>query len=104
MTPILNDATNVAHAAHLGGLLFGWLYFIRRMRVESLFERTAALRRRNVSSRPRGNLKLFKPDSENLDNKVDAILEKISEHGEESLDEREREILKRASRVYRNRT
>lgn len=54
----------------------------------------------------RRNLRVYEPapDTSNLDNKVDAILAKIHEHGTESLTEAERAVLARASERYKNRT
>ncbi len=53
----------------------------------------------------RRNLRVYQPSMEtgNLDSKVDAILAKIHEHGSESLNESERDLLKRASERYKNR-
>jgi hypothetical protein len=51
----------------------------------------------------RGNLRLYEPPN-NLDEQVDAILEKISQSGEASLTDQEREILKAASHRYKKRT
>jgi membrane associated rhomboid family serine protease len=96
---------NVAHSAHLGGLAFGYLYFRFQWRFERMFsgfklasdERAA---RRRIS---RGNLKLYEPP-DNLDERVDQILEKISQSGEASLTDEEREILKAASHRYKKRS
>ncbi len=38
---------------------------------------------------------------EHLDAKLDAVLEKLSRHGRESLTDPEREILQRASEIYK---
>ena len=38
---------------------------------------------------------------EHLDAKLDAVLEKLSRHGRESLTESERAILQRASEIYK---
>ena len=97
---------NVAHAAHLGGLAFGYLYFRYQLRLERLF---AGFRLPDFSSHrrsaSRGNLRLYEPPSaEDLDEKVDAILEKISQTGEASLTDQEREILKTASHRYKKRS
>jgi membrane associated rhomboid family serine protease len=93
---------NVAHSAHLGGLAFGYLYFRFQWRFERLF---AGLRLSDGSARraiSRGNLRLYEPP-DNLDAQVDAILEKISQTGEGSLTDQEREILKAASHRYKKR-
>jgi membrane associated rhomboid family serine protease len=95
----------VAHSAHLGGLAFGYLYFRFQWRFERMFagfrlssdERAA---RKRIS---RGSLKLYEPP-DNLDERVDQILEKISQSGEASLTDEEREILKAASHRYKKRS
>ena len=96
---------NVAHSAHLGGVAFGYLYFKYQLRLERLF---AGFKLPDFSSRrsaSRGNLRLYEPPSaEDLDAKVDAILEKISQSGEASLTDQEREILKTASHRYKKRS
>ena len=96
---------NVAHSAHLGGVAFGYLYFKYRLRLEWLF---GGFKLPDFSSRrsaSRGNLRLYEPPSaEDLDAKVDAILEKISQSGEASLTDQEREILKTASHRYKKRS
>ena len=58
---------------------------------------------RNRTARRR--LRVYQPSVEpgTLDLKVDAILAKIHEHGSESLNESERDLLKRASERYKNR-
>lgn len=98
---------DVAHAAHLGGALFGWFYFKRQIRLSALV-RGVGLGGKSPRKRSRSNLKIFTPPSEPKNSgevnaaQVDAILAKISEYGEESLSDREREILRQASRQYRN--
>ena len=92
-------SSKVAHAAHLGGLLFGFLYVRSHMNLTRWWDRFAgriAMNRRN-----KGKLKLFAPPAggeSNLDAQMDPILEKISREGEASLTARERNILIQASR------
>ncbi len=100
---VSND--NVAHSAHLGGLAFGFLYFKFQWRFERLFSGFKFSSAEGASRRraARSNLRLYEPP-ENLDSQVDAILEKISQTGEASLTDEEREILKTASHRYKKRT
>lgn len=98
-----NDA--VAHSAHLGGLAFGYLYFRFNWRFERMFggfklSSGDAASRRAIA---KGNLKLYQPP-DNLDEQVDQILEKISQSGEVSLTDEEREVLKAASNRYKKRS
>ena len=95
---------HVAHSAHLGGLAFGYIYYRWQWRLEALWQRLRLDRlRRQVSSRPK--VRVYQPSVEEeaggFDAQVDAILEKISESGEASLTDQERDILKRASRRYK---
>ena len=101
----------VAHAAHLGGLLFGFAYHIFEWRLSNWFSvrRVPAWWRERER---RKSVRLYSPESdsaeaspeEELDEKVDDILRKITEHGEASLSARERKILSEASRRYRERS
>lgn len=101
----------VAHAAHLGGLLFGFAYHIFDWR----FSNWLSIRRVPTWWRDRErrkSVRLYSPEADDaespegndLDAKVDEILRKIHEHGESSLSDRERRVLSEASRRYRERT
>jgi membrane associated rhomboid family serine protease len=96
------EATSqVANSAHIGGLIFGFLYFRWNMRITRWWDQFAG---RIVTRRKRGKLRVFteaaEPES-NLSSQVDDILEKISRTGEASLTTRERNILAQASKQYR---
>jgi membrane associated rhomboid family serine protease len=97
---------NIAHSAHLGGLAFGFLYCKYNIRLERLLGRFRRPRFGRIVG-PRRKFKIYEPTREgpreNLDQQVDAILDKINQQGEESLTKREREILKAASQRYKNR-
>ncbi len=98
----------VAHGAHLGGLLFGFLYQIFELRL------TRGVGFGGVGSwfrnrERRQHMRLYTPGPENLDEdelkqKMDEALQKISEQGEASLTPQERKILSEASRRLRERT
>ncbi len=96
----------VAHAAHLGGAAFGVAYKYYGWRILPLFN----FRKWNRPRRPpRANPDIHayrppeKPQSSNLDSRVDEILIKIQQHGEASLTDEERQILTDASNKYKNR-
>jgi hypothetical protein len=102
----------VAHAAHLGGLLYGYLYKHFDLRFSRLFAGGGgSLFRQLARSRPLGrrtNVRIYAPPDDrakpvDLEKRVDEILAKISAHGEASLTDSEREILKDASRRYKRR-
>jgi membrane associated rhomboid family serine protease len=115
----LNKAKNgTAVAAHLGGALFAGLYYRLHWRLVDWLPEFRQWRqwRRNLF-RPR--LRVYREeeprtpvhvpaaagrvDEEQLEAKMDAILEKISRVGKENLTEGERELLLRASEVFRRR-
>ena len=92
--------TGIAHAGHLGGLAFGYLYYKSGVRLEAPFDRVprpAVRKRRVVREVPPREV----PTSDGLNEQVDEILKKISEQGKESLTDQERAFLKEASARYR---
>jgi membrane associated rhomboid family serine protease len=95
--------TGVAHAGHLGGLLFGYLYWQFGLRLESVFgQKWKGTRKRFLKPNPlREPAILSFPKSDALTEKVDEVLKKISEQGKESLTDEERDILIQASAKYR---
>ena len=111
----LSKAPGVAFSGHLGGAAFGFLYYKLQWRVSSLWPDFAGWRR--AHSRPR--LRVYPEDEppapvsvaapaapdvdEQLEAKMDAILEKVKDHGMGSLTEGERQVLQRASEVFRRR-
>jgi membrane associated rhomboid family serine protease len=115
LTPVLQALSGggrsdgVAHSAHLGGLAFGFLYRWSGMRLDRLTSglgNFGALRRRMRVRRPPESIRIYEPPSpetkpENLELQVDQILQKIQEHGEKSLTDKEREVLRRASERYK---
>ncbi len=87
-----------ANSAHLGGLLFGYLYFRWNMRLTRWWDGVAG--RAAQIKRPKSSLKVYNPTSTpepDLSSRVDEILDKISREGEASLTSRERRILTQAS-------
>jgi membrane associated rhomboid family serine protease len=99
----------VAHAAHLGGLAFGFLYHYFGLRFDRGWDVFKGLRAPRMRMRkPPESVRLYEPStaeftprSENLETKVDAILAKIQAHGEASLTDQERETLRMASQQYK---
>jgi len=102
--------TQVAHGAHLGGLIFGVAYF-RWFRGSTWFEELWQRLRGARRSRPIVKVRFPKAASwqeepngrgegagptDFISKEVDPILEKISAHGIHSLTERERKILEAA--------
>jgi len=112
---------HTAYVVHLGGALFGALYYLSGVRLSGPFSRGPRLAERRarpqlrvvpaenddtpepvgaaVESQPRPK----EATEENLEAKVDAVLEKVSKFGQESLTPEEREILFKASELYKKR-
>jgi membrane associated rhomboid family serine protease len=91
----------VAHTAHLGGVVYGFVYYRTGLNLGRLVPRRLSL----SSLRWRPKLRIHDPDaaSSDLEQQVDRILKKISEQGETSLTKRERRTLEEASRRYQRR-
>jgi len=89
---VLIDKGNVAHGAHAGGMLGGWLmlkFFARQ-----------AVRRSAVEEAP---APVYKSETDFVSKEVDPILEKISKQGLQSLTAAERKILDAARKKMENR-
>ncbi|HYV36942.1 MAG TPA: rhomboid family intramembrane serine protease [Gemmataceae bacterium] len=108
--------TTTAVTVHLAGAAFGFAYFKMQWRLTSLLPSIRAWRAQR--SRPR--LRVVRPDDdsgeavpvgappsspmdEQLEAKVDAVLEKVARTGQASLTDHERQILMRASELYKRR-
>jgi membrane associated rhomboid family serine protease len=94
---------NVAYTAHLGGALFGFLYYLSGTRLERWLPGADVLKR----FKPRPRLRVHDPEDPDVaaeaERQVDEILKKIQEHGRDSLTRHERRILEDASREYQKR-
>jgi hypothetical protein len=92
---------DVAFTAHLGGAAFGFLYYQWRWRLERWLPSGSLLKR----LRPKPKLRVLDPDAPDnaTDSRVDEILKKIQEQGQDSLTRGERRILEQASREYQKR-
>ncbi|HVV99658.1 MAG TPA: rhomboid family intramembrane serine protease, partial [Planctomycetaceae bacterium] len=110
----IEGSDGVAHAAHLSGLLYGFLYKHFDLRYTRGGEPRGGgswnigrlwrnwTRRRSVRIyHPETNEQPAGPTRAELSAQVDALLQKISEQGEASLTETEREFLRDASRRLR---
>jgi membrane associated rhomboid family serine protease len=106
--------TGVAVTAHLGGALFAFVYYKRHWR---LFPAVAGARQW-FSQRNRPALRVYREEpvervpvtspptaesEEHLEAKLDRVLEKVTRFGQGSLTDSERQILMRASEIYRKR-
>jgi membrane associated rhomboid family serine protease len=96
----------IAHSAHVGGMLFAFLYQKRDWRVAHWVPTLSwADWKRKFRIRPRTKLRVYEPRESEADFKerVDATLQKMHEQGEASLSDDERALLMEASRRFRNR-
>lgn len=92
---------NVAVSAHLGGALFGYLYFRNEWRLASWVPTPDSLKLPSLKRRPK--LRVHVADDgdaaeEPEDDRLDRILEKIQRSGQASLSKDERRYLEQASR------
>jgi rhomboid family protein len=96
------SGSNVANVAHLGGALFGFIYFRSGVNLGRFVPRRLSDLK---MPRLRPRLRVHDPGKEvrDLGQQVDAILEKISREGESSLTKQERRTLEEASRRYQRR-
>jgi membrane associated rhomboid family serine protease len=96
----INRSGDVAFTAHLGGALFGFLYYQWGWRFERWLPTASTMKR----LRPKPKLRVIDPDQvDSTDSRVDEILKKIQEQGQDSLTRGERRILEQASREYQKR-
>jgi membrane associated rhomboid family serine protease len=96
--------TGIGHAAHLGGLAFGYLYYRFQWRLDRFTVRVPTIVRRPAAPRPRLRIApgtASEPDVSG--DRVDQILAKISRTGQESLTAEERTILQAESERIRRR-
>jgi membrane associated rhomboid family serine protease len=104
---------HIAFAAHLGGALFGYLYYRFHWRVLNWWPSRMSMKPRRFSG-PR--LRVYREpsesdvalldapsDSEQLEAQLDTVLEKVARYGQASLTAREQQILMKASEVYKQR-
>ncbi len=105
--------SGVAHAAHVGGAVFGCLYWYRNWELLPLLGRTGKrrffkpARRRFFDNEPQiikmqPRTRTFTSEDEAvIEQQMDGVLQRISKEGEESLSEEEREILEKAKEIIR---
>lgn len=93
--------TGVAHAAHLGGLAFGFVYWKLNLQLERYWDMLPKPRRAGISRRRETIAPIRRSEQERQDQDVDDILRKIAESGEASLTDGERRTLQRASERYK---
>lgn len=96
----------IAHACHLGGLAFGYVYYRKELSLTGWLpaDRGAGWAAHVIRPSRRERLRVFQPEPEpeNLEAELDRILVKIKDEGSESLTRQERTMLERASQKFKN--
>jgi membrane associated rhomboid family serine protease len=95
---------NVAFTAHLGGAAFAFLYWQFGFRLEKFIPGPGLWKR----IKPKPKLRVVGDDSDREqagadEARLDAILKKIAEHGQDSLTFGERRFLEKTSKEFQNR-
>lgn len=117
-----NFGGGVAHAAHLGGAAFGFLYFNRSWRLSPIYNRLTGARgggkwktrtvnrpARDVIPMPGPDFEVprtpqpIDPEKKRMEAQLDEVLDKIQREGRESLTDDELQVLEDASRQLRER-
>lgn len=118
---VLGGGGTTAYTVHLGGAAFAFPYYKFNWRVMTLVPDFRAWQRR----RSRPQLRVYRGEEEaeelhlptpvpvaappagdldeHLEAKLDAVLEKVAKHGQSSLTDTEKQILMRASEVFKKR-
>lgn len=100
MSGAITQRGGVAFTAHLGGALYGLIYYQTRWSPAGLFEKFTG---GGLKKRPKFRVVDAEADDPESDDEVDRILRKISESGKDSLTWRERRYLERASQEFKDR-
>jgi len=115
----------IAYFVHIGGVVFGAVYYLAGIRLSDVFRRSPRAAGERVIPRLRivpadavedtpppsraGNTgpsrtrESGEPVEDHLEQRLDLVLAKVSKHGQESLTTEEREILFKASELYKKR-
>ncbi|MFC1562780.1 rhomboid family intramembrane serine protease [candidate division KSB1 bacterium] len=96
LSAISASHTGIAHLAHLGGMIIGFIYIKKNFRFEQLFE---AWRHYKFNLRLK-NIRKRQKKVRNFKERINIILDKINEVGYENLTEEEKEILQKASNFF----
>ena len=89
----LSHTSDIAHTAHLGGALYGFIYFRYGKRIEGVFSAIDNYAEKRQRDKARRELK----EQAHLREEVDRILDKVNRDGMAALTEEERRFLKDAS-------
>lgn len=98
------NSDNISWQGHLGGAIFAAIYFTQGLRLSDWLPADMAL----PSLKPKPRLRVHQEEPEESEEdklaaEVDRILAKINSQGSDSLTSREKRLLERASREYKDR-
>ena len=99
----LKNISNIAHSAHLGGMLAGFILstsFGKSFVLPKLSFKSSKVK----SAKSKTTVTDYSIDSEvttDLENQVDKILDKINEKGFGSLTDREKSLLEKAKSLFK---
>lgn len=109
----------IAQSAHIGGLLFGFIYYTQGIRLERIFggNLIGSVRQKAKVAKAKRRLKVYAPTDDEkrdtapssslassvIDEQLDHILAKINREGRESLTDHENAVLQKASELARQR-
>jgi len=103
----LDDFSGIGHSAHIGGMMFGYIYQRRRWQLETLlggWSLSRLFKRRPKLRVVRDSERDIRPELDvneaQLQARLDQLLAKISEHGQASLTAAEQAELMQASRYF----
>jgi membrane associated rhomboid family serine protease len=112
------EAEGVAFSVHLAGAFFGFVYYKAQWRLTNWWPQFNQWRKRISQPRLRvyrgdpeqpapvpasASAQIGQDEDEQLEAKVDAVLEKLSQVGKENLTESEKAVLLRASELFKRR-
>jgi hypothetical protein len=96
----IHGSQGVAFSAHLGGAAFGYLYYRWGGRIENWLPSGSFVKR----LKPGPKLRVHDPEQVDAEEqRMDEILKKIQDHGQDSLTRGERRFLEKESRKYQQR-
>ena len=102
----LQNISNIAHSAHLGGMLAGFI-LSTSLGKSLILPRLSFKSSKVKSAKSKTTVTDYSIDSEvttDLENQVDKILDKINEKGFGSLTDREKSLLEKAKSLFKTKT
>lgn len=94
---MFNNNSNIAHFTHLGGLVIGYLY-LKHAHIANKLEKFKINRQ---DKKRKSKIEKLESQINKMQEDVDALLVKISNHGLNSLTEKERKVLLKASELIK---